>query len=714
MSNESQSTNKSLRDKAEARLDQGGFITDNLSKHEIKKLIHDLRVHQIELEIQNEELRDTQKQLESTRDQFARLYNDAPVGYLTIDENGIIIRSNQTFATMIGQESHHLSGTSLAAFIDPADRRAFHGRYRAFFKHPEGKELNFRIQSLSGILAVRCVGRIENEIPVPPAGEAVRRMLLAVNDVSKQVRAETILREREQYLNAILETIQDGFWALDVRGRVTDVNAAYCNMSGYTRSELRQMSIPDLEALENPEETETRVKRIIAGGAEFFETKHRRKDGTLFDVEVSVSYIEAGGGKLVCFCRDITERKQVEKALRRNEEEFRALAENAPDIVARFDQHFRHIYINRAIEKHTGMHREIFIGRTNEDLKMPEGHVKLWHAKLEKVFQSGQETEMFFDFPTPAGRKYYHSRIVPEFVPEDTVASVLSITRDITEQKEAENEIKHINQQLEIANAEKDMLFTIIAHDLKSPLSGVFSTSKLLAEEAESLPLEEISLISSAMHKSAKNVLELVNDLMQWARMSQGGMDFSPEECCLHELARSSLYTARDVADIKDITILSDIPEDLTVMVDQAMINTVIRNVIFNAVKFTRKSSSISVTARKAGSNIEVCVQDDGIGMSEAILASIFTVDKNKKQKGTDGEKGTGLGLMLCKEFVEKHGGQIWVESEQAQGNKSIFYIAGCSINIQRINIYAEDNGTTNQYCGSEALTQLQKLSLTT
>ncbi|MFP4128450.1 MAG: sensor histidine kinase, partial [Desulfonatronovibrio sp.] len=150
---------------------------------------------------------------------------------------------------------------------------------------------------------------------------------------------------------------------------------------------------------------------------------------------------------------------------------------------------------------------------------------------------------------------------------------------------------------LQKVNAEKDKLFAIIAHDLMSPLSGVFSTSKILAEEAESLSLEEISNISAAMHNSSQNALEILEDLMQWARVSQGGMDFSPEECSLYELARSSLDTARDMADKKDIIIQSDIPADLAVMADQAMINTVIRNVIFNAVKFTHHGGNICITA---------------------------------------------------------------------------------------------------------------------
>ena len=167
--------------------------------------------------------------------------------------------------------------------------------------------------------------------------------------------------------------------------------------------------------------------------------------------------------------------------------------------------------------------------------------------------------------------------------------------------------------------------------------------------------------------------------MMQWARMSQGCMDFSPEECSLHELARSSLYTAQNVAEKKDIAIKCEIPQDLTVLADQPMINTVIRNVIFNAVKFTHPGGNIFITARKAGPFVEVCTRDNGIGMCKKVLTNAFSVDKSKRQLGTDGEKGTGLGLVLCKEFVEKHGGKIWLESETGKGTKVFFTLPGAS-----------------------------------
>ncbi|WP_291323698.1 HAMP domain-containing sensor histidine kinase, partial [Desulfonatronospira sp.] len=134
---------------------------------------------------------------------------------------------------------------------------------------------------------------------------------------------------------------------------------------------------------------------------------------------------------------------------------------------------------------------------------------------------------------------------------------------------------------------------------------------------------------------------------------------------------------AQNVADKKDITLKSDIPYDLVVLVDQLMINTVIRNVIFNAVKFTNRGGNISITASQTGPDVQVCISDNGIGMSESILSTAFSVDKSKRQLGTDGEKGTGLGLVLCKEFVEQHGGRIWLESDPGKGTKVFFTLPG-------------------------------------
>jgi len=244
---------------------------------------------------------------------------------------------------------------------------------------------------------------------------------------------------------------------------------------------------------------------------------------------------------------------------------------------------------------------------------------------------------------------------------------------DITDRKQAEHEVTNINQQLQKANTEKDMLFTIIAHDLKSPMAGLLASSEMLANPNEIFSEQEFRLLSKEIHKSTKNTFALLEDLLQWARMSQGGIDFAPDVCGLNELLGRVLSTAQDMSKGKDILIRSNVPSGLAVLVDEPMITTVLRNILFNALKFTPRQGEIVITAWEVDRKVTMAIQDNGMGMNKQVLSSIFTLAKDKRQLGTDGEQGTGLGLVLCKQFIEQHGERIWVESSPGQGTTVYF-----------------------------------------
>lgn len=541
---------KSIRERAEEKLDEDTSRVEELAPHEIKAIIHDLRVHQIELEMQNEDLRNTQRQLEITRDRYAQLYNSAPVGYLSVDQNGIIIQANKTFAAMAGMNQDQIAGSALSEFIVPEDRTLFYLRFRAFLKNPDNKQLEFRLKNKERILWVRCTGRKDKALhPVSVKGQQF--LLLAINDVSQQVLAENKLRQSEEQFRTLFMHSPFCIFIHDKNsGEIIDANPSAYTTYGYSSLEDLQNSSFWLGEPFSFDNALTMIHKAAHEGPQQFEWMNRKASGDL-----------------------------------------------------------------------------------------------VWeHVRLTSITINGIER-------------------------------VMASCMDITEQKKAEKEIRQVNQQLERTNAEKDILFSIIAHDLRSPISGIFSTSEVLAQEAESMSLEDIRLLSAEMHKNSSNALELLNDLMQWARMNQEGMDFSPEKSSLYEMVRSSLHTAWDVAEKKDITIKCHIPQDLVVLVDRPMIKTVTRNLIFNAVKFARRGGNISITAIQTGFSTEVCISDDGIGMNEAILAKAFSVDKSKRQFGTEGEKGTGLGLILCKEFVEKHGGKIWMDSKPGQGTTVHFTV---------------------------------------
>ena len=218
-------------------------------------------------------------------------------------------------------------------------------------------------------------------------------------------------------------------------------------------------------------------------------------------------------------------------------------------------------------------------------------------------------------------------------------------------------------------NASKDKFFSIIAHDLKNPFNTIIGFSDILIEEIRSGYRERIEEYAEAINNSAVQTLRLLENLLEWANSQTGNILFKPATIKLDELLNEEFRMLSDMAMAKNIQIKSSFPDNLTIIADKNMIKTVLRNLISNAVKFTHKNGMVEVKARKDNKNVEISVSDNGIGMTKETISKLFRLDANLSTNGTENEKGTGLGLFLCKEFIEKHGGKIWVESESGKGS---------------------------------------------
>ena len=234
-------------------------------------------------------------------------------------------------------------------------------------------------------------------------------------------------------------------------------------------------------------------------------------------------------------------------------------------------------------------------------------------------------------------------------------------------------ELTKKNSELQIINAEKDKFFSIISHDLRSPFNGFLGLTQIMAEDLQSLSMAEIQEIAKSMRNSVSNLFRLLENLLEWARIQQGLIPFNPRRVLLLPNIEESIQMAIEVSKHKGIEISCDIPEDLMVYADTNILQTILRNLLSNAVKYTHKGGRIKLSARiNAGNCTEIAVGDSGIGMNPLMIDQLFRLDVQKNRQGTDGEPSTGLGLLLCKEFIEKHGGRLWVESEENSG--SIFY----------------------------------------
>ncbi len=243
----------------------------------------------------------------------------------------------------------------------------------------------------------------------------------------------------------------------------------------------------------------------------------------------------------------------------------------------------------------------------------------------------------------------------------------------IIERRRTEEEIKEQNKKLIKLNAEKDKFFSIIAHDLKSPFQGFLNLTELMSENANEFSISELVENSKLINTTARNFYKLLEDLLEWAQVQKGSIGFNPEEINLFKLVSQSISTNFQRAEQKKITILNEIDTEVRIIADGRMIGTIIRNLLSNAVKFSRPEGKIIVKSENHGDgNIEVSVKDNGVGISKDDINKLFKIEEKISRKGTEQESGTGLGLLLCKEFVELHGGKIWVESEEGIG--STFY----------------------------------------
>lgn len=244
---------------------------------------------------------------------------------------------------------------------------------------------------------------------------------------------------------------------------------------------------------------------------------------------------------------------------------------------------------------------------------------------------------------------------------------------DISELRRAESEIKLKNEQLERLNAEKDKFFSIIAHDLRGPFSGFLGFTDLLKTDIHSMSKDELQDTANRMFSSASSLFRLLTNLLEWSIAQRGLTEFNPERLSLKELTEESFKLFTDVAKNKGIVLKEKIPGDIFVNADKLMLNTIIRNFVSNSVKFTESGGRILITTRIIDDKVEISIADTGIGMDEKMLNDLFRIDVKSGRIGTNDEPSTGLGLILCKEFVEKHNGKISVLSEVGKGSMFTF-----------------------------------------
>lgn len=506
-----------------------------------------------------------------------------------------------------------------------------------------------------------------------------------------------VIRKTEKKYRYLIDNSMDIIWSatFDTK-RFTFINNAVKDASGYTREEYLQMSIYDVLAKQSSilfdkaiEDAIDKYQKGINKKIAFsLELQRYNKLGYILWISVSVTVILDKYNKpfeIVGVTTDIDERKKLESLLRESENQYRTITEHSRDLIWKIDaKTFRYTFISGAISSLTGFEKEEYLQMSIYD-KFDKNSSAMLENKLneavEKYRRGETETiELFLEVLQLNKNGGYNWIEISAIVTTDEAGEpneIIGASRIIDERKKFENTIKEKQYELQKLNAEKDKFFSIIAHDLKNPIAALLNVSDVFADFYKNMSSEEVEINIKKMSNAAYHTHKLLENLLEWAKSSRGEFVYFPLKINLDEAISDCINNIKIQAINKNINInTSNTLSEINVEADINMLRTIIRNLISNAIKFSPNSSTIEINAVEYPFDdkfIQIDIKDSGVGMPPETIAKLFRIDEKISTKGTNNETGTGLGLILCKEFIDKHKCRIWVKSELNKGTTFSF-----------------------------------------
>ena len=492
--------------------------------------------------------------------------------------------------------------------------------------------------------------------------EGVLHVLVILRDITERKTAEDkIARMRANY-ETFFNSIDDMLFVLDEQENIIYYNSLVIERLGYDRDELIGSSILMVFPKENRQEACRIIDEILAGLTDFCPVPLLTKSGIEIPVESKVTK-GFWNDKPVFFVvtKDITK-------LRLSEEKFSKLFYINPSACGLTDvETHQYLEVNDGFYNLFGFTPLEVIGNTPRDLGIMTTETA--NAVLLKADKNGKVINVEADLTAKNG-EMKKVLLSAENIYIQNKQYRFTVVFDITDRVRSEQEIARKNEELFNTNAEKDKFFSIIAHDLRSPFNALLGFSKMLVDELPAMNKDDLEMIAISISKSANRLFKMLENLLEWSRIQRGLTHFNPEPIAVLQNLNSGLEVIQEVAVKKHIDVSINVLPDLVIVADVHMFESLINNLLFNAIKFTPAGGSVTLTAIPASNKfVEFSIADTGIGIDEEMIGKLFSLIENVNRKGTDGEPSTGLGLILCKEFVEINNGKIWVESIVGTGS---------------------------------------------
>lgn len=614
------------------------------------------------------ERKKAEEELIKSEERFRSLVENAPIP-LTISRQGYTIYSNSIFANMLGFSSAgEMVGKHFTELIAPEEKdRAMDIVQKR--ETGEGAPRSYEILALK-----------KNGVKVPIYIQTSRVLLpegmttiAAFTDLTEHYNLNRALRESEEHFKDLFENAPLGYQSLDEDGCFIDVNQTWLEIMGYERDEVVGRWFGDFLVPQMVDLFRESFPKIKATGRVHTEFEMIRKDGTTANIVFDGRISHTTNGKFKqthCILKDVTGVRKAERNISGIEERHKLLYENSMDGILFASPDGFIISANPAACRLFGMTEEEIIKKGRNglvDLTDPR-HMEAAKERTKSGRFAGE-----LDWIKRDGTKFTGEVSSVIFNNSENQKRTCTIIRDVTVRKLAEEQMKKNNEELVKLNTVKDKSLAIISHDLRGPFQGFLGLTKDLASNIEKMEQEEIAEIASVMHQSAKETYSLLTNLHEWSRLQTGRFSFNPVELNLFLEVANLQRLFQSALVLKAIMLENDVDKDVIIKTDENALSTILRNLIDNAIKFTHEGGKVSVSSIKKGSFLEVTVHDSGVGIGSDKLEVLLGPYAGYTTRGTNGEKGSGLGFQLCKDLVEKCGGTIRVKSAVNSGTEFSF-----------------------------------------
>jgi len=566
---------------------------------------------------------------------------------VVIHQKGVIYDVNESFLNFSGYTFKELKNASIYNYLDPiVHEDVKEGIIKNLSKHS-----NFKIKHKDGTY-------IDVELQSRPIIYYGRKMRMAtMKDISGQIKANAQI----QLFKTIIEQNYSSIAITDTNGAIEYVNPSFTEMTGYTFEEalgnnprILKSDLYDNNFYKNLWST------IKAGKAWNGIFKNTNKQGTYFWEEANITPIKDSKGNIIKFVaikRDITQKKLLEEKLKQFNEQFKKIFESIDAFVFVIDYETENIISANLKTKSAfgdiegnNFNEILFNGDTESYINIPK-HLLINNEGINEFESHTVNKEVFLK--SKDNWYDFNIRMIPWV---ENIKAILVVANDITYRK---NTILRLNE----LNATKDKFFSIISHDLKNPFQGLLGFSDILLNDFDLSDTKNVKLMISHINNISKTSFRLLENLLEWANLQKGLTPIDFKNFYLKEIILQTIALMEPFYTKKNIVINVQIPANLQVFSDINIVMAITRNLLSNAIKFTPQNGKILIIAEENEKEVMVSVKDSGVGIPQEMLPKLFKIETKYSVVGTEGETGNGLGLILCKEFIEKIGGKIYAES---------------------------------------------------